>query len=210
MHSCCSLIEKLNQGDIHRERRDNRATHYPQEIGIETEKRHHHDQRHDPWDNQILHRRDTQGLQSINLLIDLHGSELRGECGSGSAGHDHSGHYSSHLPKHRDTHQVRDVNLRSELLKLLGAYKGQNDPDKGTNERHYRERARPTFIDRAPYIPHRHSGAPANERHHRDNELADESEPCLQILQEMYRCFTDRHQERIFHMLSPRALSLWN
>jgi len=72
---------------------------------------------------------DSEGFQSANLLVYLHGPELSGERGARPATKDDTGHDAPHLPNRCNTHQVCDVNGCAKPLKF-------NSPDKSQNQAH--------------------------------------------------------------------------
>jgi hypothetical protein len=76
----------------------------------------------------------THGNQGVGLLVHYHGAELRGKGRTSPSSHNDTGHHGTHLPRHGQAYQVRHVNLRAELLQLVGAHKGHDQAHEETDE----------------------------------------------------------------------------
>jgi hypothetical protein len=58
-----------------------------------------------------------------------------------------AGHDGAHLARHRQTHEVGDIDLRAEAGELDGPDEGQDETDQEADQRHDGQRARARFLN---------------------------------------------------------------
>ena len=104
-----------------------------------------------------------EGLEGVDLLVDLHGAELGGERRAGAAGDDDPGHQRAHLAHHADGHQIGDEDLRPDQAELIGAQIGEDEADEKADHRDDEQGARPDLLDLQPEIAQAEPGAPADQ-----------------------------------------------
>ena len=89
------------------------------------------------------HARDDEKLdgvhahraQGIDLLVELHDADLRGECAAGAARDDDGGEQHAHLAQHRDGDEVDDEDGGAEPRQLLRAEVRDHHTDEKCDER---------------------------------------------------------------------------
>ena len=111
----------------------------------------------------MVHGRDAERGERVNLLGDLHAPQLGGERGAGAAGNDDARHQRSHLAQHAEPDQVRGVVARAEPLEHDDAEEGDDDADEQRDERHDGECARAVGLHDDPELAPAH--AHASEQH---------------------------------------------
>ena len=108
-------------------------------------------------------RRDAQRLEGVDLLVDLHGAEPRGEGGAGAAGDDDAGHQRADLAHHADGDEVGDEDLRADHAQLVGAEIGEDQPDQEADHEDDGQRPRADLLDLPPQVAAAEVG-PAGEQ----------------------------------------------
>ena len=79
-------------------------------------------------------------MQRIDLLVDLHRADLRGEGAARAAGDDDRGEQDADLAQDRDAEQVDGVDLGAEAAQLVGALVGHHDADQERDQADDRQR----------------------------------------------------------------------
>ena len=117
---------------------------------------------------------------------DLHGADLGGIGRAGAAGENDAGHERRHFTHHADADQVGDINAGAEQGQLHRAHVGEDGADQETDERHYRQRARPDFVDEIGKILASIAGSTGDETAQGQQDLTSELDhrrpvaPCLE------------------------------
>src|SRR5258706_2467772 len=106
--------EILGGRDIQHADRHEKSAGYADEVRKSAQKRHYQDEGHHSWKNEEFDGRDAERLQGTDLLVDLHCSELGGECRARPTAQDYAGHEATHLTHGGDAHQVGDINGGAE------------------------------------------------------------------------------------------------
>ena len=117
---------------------------------------------------------ETEGRECIDLLVHLHGAELRGERGAGAAGEDDADHHGGHVPGHADPDQIGDVDLGAELEQLDGSKKGEDHADEKADHADDRQRLRAHLLEDQHQIGAAKARLAAQEAAERDGDLAEE------------------------------------
>ena len=107
----------------------------------EGEQRHHQDRRHHPRQDQRFDRRDADRAHRVDLLGDLHRSDLGGEGRARAAGDHDRGHQHAELAHRDPADQVDGVDLGAELGELDRALLGDDDADEEAHQADDPERA---------------------------------------------------------------------
>jgi hypothetical protein len=79
--------------------------------------------------HQHLERVDPEGPDGVDLLVHLHGADLRREGAARAAGDHDRGDEHAHLAQHGDADQVDHIDLAAELAQLIDALVGDHDAD---------------------------------------------------------------------------------
>ena len=92
------------------------------------------------WQHQDLERVQAHGPERIDLLVNLHHSDLGREGAAGAAGDHHRGQQNADLAQRRDRKQVDREDLRAKAAQLVGALIRHDDTDQESDQPHDRQR----------------------------------------------------------------------
>ena len=114
-----------------------------------------------------------EGLERVDLLVNLHAPKLRGERGPGASRHDDGGHERGHFPHHADADEVRYVGRRAEFLHLGGPDERQDQSHEKGDQSGDRQRAGAGLPQRHPEIAPVEGAAPARQAQAAQNGLPE-------------------------------------
>ncbi len=83
---------------------------------------------------EIAHRVDVEGLQGVDLLIHLHGSDLGSHRGTDAAGDQQAGHHRPQLLDHRQADNGADRVLGAVKRELDTGLEGQDHTDEESHQ----------------------------------------------------------------------------
>ncbi len=156
------------------------ASHHAQEVGVGHEGGKHARGREHPGEHQELRGAQAHRAQGVHLLVDGHGPEHRREGRAGPARHHDAGHEGPELARHRDRHQARHVDGRSERLQLHRAHEREHRADEEVDEGHDPEGGHPRRLESREQVDAAEARLPAEECHECDQGLPREGEGVVQ------------------------------
>ena len=161
---------------------DHRASDQAEQIREHGQERGHSHRRQDSRHDEKPDRFEPHRGQGVDLFPDLHGPKLGCEGRAGAAGQNNGGDQGSHLPKHRDSDEVRHEDLRSEPAHRNRRLKCQDESEQKPDQRNDGE-----GIDAGPFCnqpgirPPDKTGM-ANGAEQCDRQLPDECQQGLDVL----------------------------
>ncbi len=99
-HVVHAVDEDLRR-DVELPRADHHAAGDAGDVADEHQQRQRDHERHEPRDDQHLDRREPERADGVDLLLHLHGADLRGEGGAGAAGDEDRAEDRRQLAAHR-------------------------------------------------------------------------------------------------------------
>ena len=153
------LDVKLQQRHIRQQPGDDGAANHTNHIGIDRKQWNREDQREHTRQYKKLGRRNAKRAERGNLVVDIHGSQLRGKGSTRSPRHDNGRHHSAHLPHHGDGHEIGNEDVGAKLLQLNQSHECENHADEEADQRHNWQCLRPTVLQDQQYIGAAEAGA---------------------------------------------------
>src|ERR1051325_9371761 len=123
------LVEKGRDQDAERCPGHQTTTEHPHKVGVDDKQRQGQYEPEDAGHDQHLDRIEAEGAQRIDLLIDLHRPELRGEGAPRAAGDDDRSQKHAELAQDRDAEQVDRIDLGAKAPQLVSALISEDDAD---------------------------------------------------------------------------------
>ena len=126
-HRVVQLPYELRNRDAEIEIAHHRAADHGHDVGVEGEKRQGDDERDDARQDQDVDRVEADRLHRVDLLVDLHGTDLGGEGGARTPGHDDRGEKHADFAQNADAERIDGEDFHIEALQLVGALIGNRE-----------------------------------------------------------------------------------
>src|SRR5258705_14011472 len=81
-----------------------------------------------------MHRADGHGFEGVDFLGDLHGADLGGKGGAGTADHDDGGNQGPEFKRHRYRNGRGDVTESTQAAQLVSGLQSEDQTNEKGNE----------------------------------------------------------------------------
>ncbi len=169
-------VDELGRRNTELYHRHHTAADEPHHIGDKTEERQDDHQRDHSRNHQHLHRIESDGAHGVDLLVDLHGADLRREGAPGAPGDDDRGQQDGELAQHRYRHHIDDEYLGAELAQLNGALIGDHQADEKGDQTDDRDGVQACLLHMVKNRRHAKQSGPHHGAHQADHREAEKGD----------------------------------
>ena len=170
----CKLDEERARCDIEGRNPDDIPAQQSDGTTVQVEQRHHGDERDHAGQHQEVEGRDAESLERIDLLVALHGGDVRGIGAARASRHDDRRHDRRQLPHHGNADEVRNIDAGAEAAELHCTDEGDDGADEAVADRDDQQGAGAGLPHKLQHIHGAGARSAGQRGHSAQRRLADE------------------------------------